>query len=312
MIDWLTIVVPFRHRRLAGGNLVKFTNDGEIEWEAPARFKHEGSFSTSVTLRSQGSCPSDRYYAEYLYVDGNLTKFLQGHNVTGSDNVALIVSEALCLLFRDLGLPFSVFDLYRFSRGDFQVKRIDIIYSLKVGSSSLDADTFLDALGNTGATKYRKAYPDRGTVYFNKGSTRWSCACYNKSKELKKRKPPKLSDDLYLKTWLLARSGNRRVKLWTNDDWLQLQTLVDGCVRIEFRLLSLQLSDLNLIDGSAWCDSFGVAAVQTYDVWVSMMKRIQINGNVRIKGDQLDELPANVRGTYELWRSGVAVRELVC
>lgn len=311
MIDWLTVVIPLRHRRLNGGHLMKFDTHGALEWEAPSRFQHEGTFSTSVVLKSQGSCPGDPNFAEELYLDGNLTKFLQGHNVDGPDSVGLIVSEALCLVCRELGIGFSVFDLYRVSRGDFSIKRIDITYTMKVGDKSLEVDTFLDALGETGGTKYRKAYPDRGTVYFNKGSRRWSSAWYNKAKEVKKRKPPKMTDQTFIQSWLYARSASRRMKLWSNEDWFKLSELVEGCVRIEFKLQSLQLADMDLQEGFAWCSAFGRDGVEPYTVWCEMMKRIQINGNVRVKGSQLDEIPANVRGTYELWRSGVAVRELV-
>ena len=308
MIDWLTISIPFEHPTVNGGRLLKTDSAGCIEWECRSKLVHRGTYSSAIAVRSEGAVPGRPGWSDRLFIDGNLTKFLQGHNVCGPDCVATIVTEAFVLLCRELGIPYSVFDVYRVSRGAWDLKRIDITYSFRVGYDDLAVDNFLAAVGDTASTKYRRAHTDRGTAYFNKGSRRWSSAWYNKAKEMKKHKPP-MPD--HVRCWLYARSGSCRPRSLDSRVWGQLVEAIRGCVRVEFRLLSLQLKDMSLSDGSFWCSSFGRSGRCVYDVWCEMMSRISVSGNVRLSGDKLADLPGPVRGTYELWRSGVSVRELL-
>jgi II/X family phage/plasmid replication protein len=305
MIDWLTVVVPFKHRPLSSGRLLKLSPDGSLEWETVTRYQHAGSYSTTIVLRSQGYLDSDGN-AQYLYIDGNLTKLLQGHNVTGTDDLIGIVCNAFRYLCVALDLPFTPFDLMRLSFGDFEVKRVDVTYSFRVGNDDLQVNNFLSAVADCGSTKYRRANTNRGTVYFNHGSRRWTCAMYNKAAEVSKRSPiPSDVRSATIDSWRYAYSPSCKQSIYTSELWQHIIDQVKGCIRIEFRFRSLELAENGLLVGSAW--DAGTAR----ELWCKYMNRIEFSGNVRLTGEQLHELPTSVRSTYELWRSGVVVRDLV-
>lgn len=308
MIDWFTISVPFEHPRLSAGSVVSIDRNGEKEWEVPQKVSARGSYETRINLKSVGASPTQPGYATELYIDGNLTKYLQGHNIWGTDDPLVLVARAFRELCIELGLPFTIFDLYRVSCGVFKVARVDINYMFQVvrpdGSlaGSADVDAFLDAAGTCGGTKYRKAYPDKGSVYFNKGSRRWSAVWYNKEKEVKKRltqlarKRVKNAD--------IDRPSTRLREL-SKEQIARLIQSAAGLVRCEFKLQSLELKDLDIATGS------DLAKHGIYTLYCSMMERIRMTGNVRLTDRQTFELPPRLRGTYELWRSGISVRDVV-
>lgn len=309
MIDWLSIVVPFEHPRLFAGAITSIDTDGTVEWESPKRYQHRRSYETTVFLKSQGSVQGDPGLATHLYIDGNLSKMLLGHNVDGPDCFATLVTTAFKLICRQLEIPFTVFDLYRVSKGVFQIKRLDLTYYLSAGTSDADTDALLIALGETGGTKLRKAYTDKGSVYFQQGSRRWSAVFYNKAKELKKHKPPRMD---HVTRWLFAESPKRLQSDYEPHQYGNLIKACTGMVRVEFRLLSLELNDQEIENGQKWVSAFGTdPELDPATIWGNMMRKLRFSGNVRINGDALNDLPGSVRGTYELWRSGVAVRELL-
>lgn len=287
---------------------MSLNSDDELEWETPKKVTARGSYETEIKIKSVGASHTQPGYATELHIDGNLTKYLQGHNVWGTDCVLSLAARAFREICLELGLPFTIFDLYRISRGCFSIGRVDINYMFEVlrpdGSvaASADVDAFLDAAGQCGGTKYRKAYPDKGSVYFNKGSRRWSAVWYNKTKEARKQLN-KLAKKR-VKNADIDRPSTRMKDLSKS----QIDRLVqssEGLVRCEFKLQSLELRDLDITTG------YDLAKAGIYETYCSMMERIKMSGNLRLTDRQTFDLPARLRGTYELWRSGIAVRDVV-
>lgn len=308
MIDWLTISVPFEHPRLAGGTVCSVSHTGEVEWEIPKKVSARGSYETEIKVKSAGAVPGRPGYASDLHIDGNLAKYLQGHNIWGPDCALTLVTLAFRELCIELSLPFTIFDLYRISRGCFSIGRVDINYMFRItrpdgsAAGSADVDAFLDAAGQCGGTKYRKAFPDKGSVYFNKGSRRWSAVWYNKEKEVKKRLRQLAKKRVKNKD---VHRPSTRSKDLTSDQITRLIKSSEGLVRCEFKLQSLELRDLDIATG------YDLMKHGVYDLYCSMMERIKMTGNVRLTDRQTFDLPARLRGTYELWKSGIAVRDVV-
>lgn len=84
MIDWFTGILPCTHRPLPAGSVVSVDADGAVEWETVKRLTVRGSHESTMNVRSVGSDGEGR--ATHLYIDGNPSKFLQGHSVIGSDD----------------------------------------------------------------------------------------------------------------------------------------------------------------------------------------------------------------------------------
>ncbi len=98
MIDWFRGEVPFQHRPLPTGHLLSLSIDGEEEWVSPKRLDCRSTHETNLVLRSAGSVGHG--YASSLLIDGNLAKFLQGHNAFGSRNMNALVAESFRIIYQ--------------------------------------------------------------------------------------------------------------------------------------------------------------------------------------------------------------------
>ena len=93
MIDWTRLRFSFLHDPIPTGHVMSIRSDGLVEWESPKKLNIRGSYESNFLIRSQGGDGQGR--ATELYIDGNPSKFLQGHNVFGSENLIPLVEETL-------------------------------------------------------------------------------------------------------------------------------------------------------------------------------------------------------------------------
>ena len=93
MIDWITFEVRgVLHRPISGGEVVAFDAEtGDVEWRSVRRKSVEGSASSNVQIRSGDVDRSG--LASSLNFSGNPVKFLQGHNLYGSDDLPGLVYQ---------------------------------------------------------------------------------------------------------------------------------------------------------------------------------------------------------------------------
>lgn len=284
MIDWLTISIPFRHTPVQSGRLIYLEPTGEVEWECPKRITVRGSYESSAEVRSRGDLDKNGKCGE-LQISGNPAKYLQGHNAFGSDDANLVAAHWFKAICTELGIKYQAVDVRRITQGKYSIGRVDINYLFNLNHKA-DVQQFLQALGETSGTKYKRAYNDKGSVYFNKTSQRWSAVVYNKAAEMK------------------SRHKSRRTYLDAQDA-TDIAQYISTAVRWEFRLNSLELKDLEIKTGA---DLMAYGPRNLFDEY---MKRIEISGNMRVSDHALQTLPDHLRGTYELWRAGCDVRACV-
>jgi II/X family phage/plasmid replication protein len=65
--------------------VVKLDPDGQIEWQTSCRVQVEGTHEQGISVRSVGG--DGQGMATHLSLSGNPSKFLQGHNIFGSDDL---------------------------------------------------------------------------------------------------------------------------------------------------------------------------------------------------------------------------------
>ncbi len=88
MIDWVTAIIPCNHSEaIYGGKIACISPDGEIEWQVDKKLQVKGSYESNLNIKSIG--------ATHLYFDGNPAKWLQGHNLFGSDNLTWLVEQVM-------------------------------------------------------------------------------------------------------------------------------------------------------------------------------------------------------------------------
>ena len=170
--DWISFIAPFVHREediINGGRRLDESEDGRINWEINKRKSVEGSFSSTVSVKSVDffnelapfdsvngalkrfdkmlpagvaedvllKTPWREENREKLFlveISGNPTKFFQGHNVFADGNVdiAVICQMMACDIFARMGLVPSAEDMVRWSLGYFKISRIDGNINLQV------------------------------------------------------------------------------------------------------------------------------------------------------------------------------------
>lgn len=284
MIDWLKFTVPILHVPLAAsGCIVSFDNDGVIEWEKGKRNRFIGSYDDTIGVRSSGPLNSDGYCTE-LEIDGNITKFLQGHNVWGSDDhLGLAKSLIEWLIFKDPNNQVDCPDPFVFlNPKDWVCNRIDITSYADVGSRH-NVRTTLDAIALTGHTKYQRANATKGTVYFNKNSRRWGFKFYDKFKEVS------------------AAGKAHKIKAAAPIQDL-LSKSVESKIRCELVLRQNEMRDRDIIT---------LGDLEPLNLFKEYLNRLKFESNNRMTSEQVHDLPKKLKLTYLAWSQGHDVRSLV-
>lgn len=286
MIDWLTAVVPIRHKRINNGHVINVDSDGFERWVVPVARQLEGSFESSMQFKSN-NVTECLEYADHLYFTGNPTKFLQGHNIIGIDDINLLTLRTLEFIAPVLGITVDAFTRKRIMNGMYFVKRIDINYSYELPSLS-DVRAFIDAMTVKAKTRHGRATVKRGTFYFGQHSRRWSVKGYSKYDEIMEGKKGHRLPPHLLNSPLLGFSENKiRLELVLRAPELKKLTNTD-------EVTALQLTELGISN-----------------IFNDYLSRLDMTANVSLKDEALLTLPGKLQGTYALWRQGYDVRSML-
>jgi len=277
VIDWVSAFLPCVHPPLNAGYVCKIAPDGELEWSAPCRMKIEGSFEKNVTVTSHGSDGNGN--ATHLFFSGNPSKFLQGHNIFGSDDLVALMVDTFDVVCRYLDLSPTLTDITQVRAGDYRLTRLDINYSFELPSRS-DVLAWLRAAEYKSKTRHGRPASQGGTLWWGKQSKRWRLTAYCKAEEVQVPKH-RLPDSLF-DTPLIP--------------W------VDNKLRIELRLCKKELDELNLSMAYSWLPH---TVMTTY---FDYLKRLNMNEQIALSTDELMNLPQRLRSTYVLWKDGHDLR----
>lgn len=326
MIDWLTASVPFEWEKpVNGGQFICVKPDGEIEYQVHRRKMLEGSFSSKVAIRT--------VKRGFVEVSGNPSKFLQGHNVFGTDDLCYLTYLFMRRVSEMVGMPQSPEVQRLWLDGDFDISRLDINYMFPLRDRS-EVRAWLRAAQETTRVKWRgRGQCEDGTLYFGKAkkggrASPWSMKLYCKGDELGLRDVPLNADD-----WEDARSvkvvdlrpsflGEER-KPWSPDrvdpkpfdsGWggklppdLPFRDRIcqwaDNKLRIELTLRSQEMKRMGLLRANMW--SLNVVR-EVYSVYLS---KLEIGEQVMTAVDDVERLPRSLRRTYNEWKLGVDLRQ---
>jgi II/X family phage/plasmid replication protein len=287
LIDWFRGSIPFPHYPLPAGKVLSIEHDGTMDWQVVKKIDVRGSYESNLQIRSSGGDGSGM--ATHLDIDGNITKFVQGHNLFGTNNLNSILLEAfrkICqFCHHDLdGWSHPEMTEQRIKRGDYLVKSVDINEMYEVGNDE-SVDAWLHSAEMRAVKRAGRATSRKGTVYLGQHSRRWAIKFYNKYRELEQGgKGHKLPDELS-NTPLL--------------DWSK------GKLRAELRLLSMELKDQGITHGR------DLSVDRVEGVFAHYMGRVEMSKQVTLIDKELMELPRTVAATYQLWRQGANLRTLM-
>lgn len=278
MIDWITAVLPCRHEvPVSGGKLVSVTPDGEIEWEFDKPQSIVGSHESNLQIQSRG--PGS------LWISGNPAKWLQGHNVFGTDDLRGLVYGTMKRLAHVMDLVPALSDYAAWEKGDYQLHRVDATAMWELPRRE-DVRAWLRATELQARSRHGRPLSRGGTIYFGKHSRRWALKFYAKGDELADRKKDhKLPFQLEQRARLVEFSDNK--------------------LRGELTLRRQELVKLRLESASAWDSDTSLRVLYAH------IEKIQMADQFSLTPEMLDGLAPRLRLVYLAWKAGKDVRQLL-
>lgn len=275
MIDWVTAILPCNHSEaIYGGRIACITPDGEIEWQVEKKLQVEGSYSANLNIKSLGPT--------FIYLDGNPAKWLQGHNLFGSDDLTGLIWLVLERLIPLLKLTPTLADYDAWKAGKYELKRVDstAMWELPVRS---DVRAWLRAAEFQAKSRHGRPTMRGGTLYFGQHSRRWSIKFYSKGDELEaKGKGHKLPYEIPYRDNLMQWADNK--------------------LRGELTLRSMQLKELGLDIASKWTISTPLELLLSHIEGLDMAEQFSLTPAI------LDDLPGRLVAVYKLWKDGEDLR----
>lgn len=277
MIDWVTCELPLLHQPLASGSVFKVDASGEVEWQTRCRIQIEGSHESSIQVRSTGSDGEGR--GTGLLFSGNPSKFLQGHNVFGSDDLVSLMYDTYLKLLRSLELTPRLSDIRLVKRGDYPVSMVDINQSFELPTRR-DVLAWIRAAEYKSKTRHGRPSMKGSTLYWGKTSQRWALKTYSKGEEIEapKHKLPLEFSDTPLAQW------------------------ADNKLRIELRLKKKMLSELHIAQAA------DLTIPRVRALFNDFVRKLEMKEQIALTTEEQLELPQRLRATYILWRSGEDLR----
>lgn len=281
-IDWISGFIECPNWARQGiqmydtGQILSRDPDGEVKRIGTGKVLHEGSHDSRLMVISS--------MGHNLYLSGNPVKHIQGHNLFGSDDAVGLFLDAGLRVRESMGLFPSpaTFTANEFTPPRFT--RLDVTRSYRFPSTA-HAREWLRTVASTARTRHGSALLNGDTVYYGKGSTRWTFKIYSKFDELHASK----------KGHALSSALSERAQV-------QLLAWSEGVVRFE---LTLRSEELQTYGGES-------GKFDSASVWENYYGRIKFNRNAEMKNPDLFEssYPKHLRLALFEWRSGADLRKM--
>lgn len=279
MVDFVQATFAARLPRvIRAGTLVKFTDEGKLEWETSTRLTVEGSHDSSVQIRA---CSP-----HVLEVSGNLAKFLQGHNLFGPDDLGALVRAFFERIQPKLwpeGMPWI-------DVPGGQLSRVDVTSGFLMDTRA-DVTAWLraaDERGRVDRVGQGKLYVDERTksaatlVYGDatgKRAKNWQLTFYSKGIEVRRH--------------LLPEPMRYRPDVL---EW------VDRLLRCEVRLRRGELRRIGLVDVAEWTPE------RVASEWQEKLDRLQLSEGQVMMCSDFEGVKPRLLDCYDAWQAGRDLR----
>jgi len=283
MIDWLKIVVPLRHTDGKpppnGGMTIRTDSDGEILYQHSNALRVVGSHDSSIGVIARGD--------GFMTVDGNPSKFLQGHNVFGPECVRELALRLAFIGADALDVKPTIEDLEDWTTGNIELKTIDVTYSVALQSRG-QVLALLKQMEQTATFRHRgRGQLTKGTtLYFGKNSTRSSFKLYSKGEEIN------------------APKHQLHPRLLVTDLGKFLLEFADPLLRTELRMRAPELKRKNLNRVHNW--NIETVRRTHNEFW----KKLTMSNAITDIDKAIEELPNTLRAIAKLHLKGEDTRNL--
>lgn len=281
MIDWISARVPLEwDRPINEGQLVHVRSDGSVEFSIDKRKLVLGSFDSTFSIRSVelGFCE----------ISGNPAKFLQGHNLFGTDDLRALLFACMLKICQALAITPRDRELEMWRRGEIALTRVDVTQMYELDTRA-DVRQWLQAASTCAHVRWRgRGHYQEGTLTYGKvakgkRAATWQMVLYCKGDEVELPRS-RFHSELPFREELLKWADNK--------------------LRIELRLRTGELKKVGLRFASHWTEQ------RAFDVFTLYLARIELAEEHVVEIDMIDEMKPRHRAIYALWQSGADLREV--
>jgi len=275
-VDWFTGLIGYDASRLKLGQMVRFSPEGDVEWDIDTKRPVEGSWSSQMLI---GRAPATHNMimaaakrdfvcgGDVLSISGNPAKFLQGHNVFGPSvsELGSVVREAVRAFPEDVRPPDA--DDERWPA--LHRSRVDVAVGVDLGSHRA-VHEWLTGAGTFTRSRHGRPMVSGTTVYWGKHSKRWSLKAYCKFCEMKDHPPEQHFDEL-------RAFSEPQVRIELTLRTLELKprgTLTEDVVweywkRVVIGVPKMSVTKIAEMDGAIITSDMPVGAQQALLLWIT-------------------------------------------
>lgn len=287
MIDWIKCELPFNWAEpIVGGHMLRISPFGEVERQTPMSAHVRGSYDEHLTLRTVAR--------GMIEVDGNPSKFLQGHNIVGSDDLCGLVDAAMCKALAILGREPDPADRAEWLAGNWYLSRVDVTQMFELDTLG-DVRAWLRSAGELARMRWRGRGTFEGTtLYFGKvakgkRAANWSLKCYCKADEVQAR----------------GRSHQLPARLPLRDDLL---LWVENKLRVE---LLMRTGELKRYEGGRFRRASEWNSESASQMFADYFGKMELGENVMLPVELEENLRPALRLAYNSWKAGNDLRALL-
>ena len=283
--DWFSGFVNLDLDYLHDGRIIQIRSTGEIDFETLKPLTVTGSYDDKVIIKScvipaapEWSLLKHDGSIYRVYISGNPTKFLQGHNVYGHSDMVAVIRDFIRLVLQKIDV--DEFTIARCLRDPIKCTRFDITQSYLMDSPK-DVSDWLRASSQYITGKNQKVDNDK-TLYVGKNSRRCSIKVYEKAAEMLKHKStfnlPEASFDALYKTASLL---------------LRFEVTLRG-----MKLEDLQMHYLQKVDNKMLEEQFSL-----------QIQKMNLPENIELIENDIHQLSDRYAGVYLKWLEGVDIKK---
>lgn len=276
MIDWVTAKLPCRNTLRTGG-IIKHDANGEIEWVSQSWLPVQGSHDSSIVIKPMTE--------NTIQISGNPAKWLQGHNLFGTNDLQWLMArffsslhEVLC----DDGLRPTIDQLDLIEEGKYTISRVDVNETWHLANQS-EVMAWIRSAGEKMSLKRRGRGVFSGdTLYFGKikKDNFWYLKCYSKGDEINSKKS-------------------------NYPDELRTPAMLDyasKALRLEMTIARKALKEWEINMPCNWDENTGKLLLLNH------LRDLEMSNNFHLNDEILDSLPRKLRTYYKLWLHGEDLR----
>lgn len=287
-IDWVKARIFLKHIPIQG-NLV-FEINQETGETVPLYMKSyvsKGSYDNRVSLKTMDY--DTEGYGTVLEIDGNLSKYINGHNVFCHNDVGQLLLCFISRLYANTPEHFNIIDSFSFLsllKGFYKLNRVDVTKMYEISNDNKDVSLFISSLDKQADMKFRgRGTANTNSISFGDGSRYSRLIIYNKHKEVSAHQKVFCEASKALKNRLLNISK--------------------GYVRVE---LKMHLKGLQQIKLEKPINKNISNELEKH--FKKITSNITMSKNIEnyLTDEQLRSLPTGLRGTYLLWLSGESLK----